>query len=173
MHPLALWWLVTAVAMPTSVAGLCASAFGAALPSAAVLEVVAASCVAELAQKTALHPLDSLKVRMQYDNTQRRLAKKGGVGIVGPRLLGAEVREAWSIATRGPRPVAALYRGLGPSLLGAVRRPRVRERAVHRWARLRSSPELLHQVTRGCCTGPCARCRSTWRCPSTRPSPRS
>jgi len=86
---------------------------GSSFLSAPSLEIITASCCAELAQKTALHPVDSLKVRMQYDPRRR-------AGNFGPRMVLAELRDAWAIVQAEPRPVTALYRGLGPSVIGAV-----------------------------------------------------
>ena len=109
-------------------------------PRPPVAEVFTGSVAAELATKSLLHPLDTLKTRLQYLVLPRRANTAQRLPIVGDVWLGVQVVIA---ATRSPHhslaepepvgqvgrgntvrkvgaAVRSLYRGIGPQLLGVV-----------------------------------------------------
>ena len=79
--------------------------------SAAAMEIVFASCCAEVVQKAALHPIDTMRARMQYSSDKRGSSRS---------LVWGDLREGWRIIASEQRPVRALYRGLAPSVIGSV-----------------------------------------------------
>ena len=78
--------------------------------SSAAMEVVFASCCAEIVQKAALHPVDTLRARMQYNNSARS----------SKALVWGDMKEGFRIIASEQRPVRALYRGLAPSVVGSI-----------------------------------------------------
>eukprot|EP00614_Pseudopedinella_elastica_P024768 CAMPEP_0172645574 /NCGR_PEP_ID=MMETSP1068-20121228/239800_1 /TAXON_ID=35684 /ORGANISM="Pseudopedinella elastica, Strain CCMP716" /LENGTH=297 /DNA_ID=CAMNT_0013459811 /DNA_START=150 /DNA_END=1043 /DNA_ORIENTATION=+ len=74
-------------------------------------EIIFASCCAEVVQKSVLHPIDSLKTRMQYNAKKR---PSGGGVVLG------DLKDAWRIVQMEKQPVRSLYRGLVPSVVGSV-----------------------------------------------------
>lgn len=106
------------------------------LSKADTTEVFFGSVAAELTTKTIVHPLDTLKTRLQYLVLPPRARTSQKLPIVGDVQLGLEILAA---ATRRPQhsiseplslPVPrhkrvlngmrSLYRGLGPQLVGVV-----------------------------------------------------
>lgn len=84
------------------------------LVSNGVRDIFLASLIADWARKAALHPVDTLTARLQYDRTK---AAPGTVASRVPFMNDAKL--ALGIVSR-PGAARELYRGLGTSLIGAV-----------------------------------------------------
>lgn len=84
------------------------------LVSSGVRDIFLASLLADWARKAALHPVDTLTARLQYDRTK---ASPGTVASRVPFMNDAKL--AFGIVSR-PGAASELYRGLGTSLMGAV-----------------------------------------------------
>ena len=80
--------------------------------SDAVRDIFIASILADVSRKAALHPIDSLTTRLQYDRGSDD-RKKARVPLI------SDVQSICNIV-RSPGGAASLYRGFGTSLVGAV-----------------------------------------------------
>ena len=77
------------------------------------LEIVFASCCAEVVQKAALHPVDTLRARMQYSYERRNSGPNRSVVF-------NDFRDGFKIIASEKYPLRSLYRGLAPSVIGAI-----------------------------------------------------
>lgn len=107
-------------------------------PKPVAAEVFAGSVAAELASKVSIHPLDTLKTRLQYLVLPRSSSTNKKLPLVGDVRVGMQILAA---ATRSPHhsmtepasyhphvpthrlvqnAVRSLYRGVGPQMVGVV-----------------------------------------------------
>ena len=81
--------------------------------TASVRDIFVASLLADWARKAALHPVDSLAVRLQYDRSRSTSRAASRLPLLN------DARAVAGIVS-SPGAVQTLYRGLSTSLIGAV-----------------------------------------------------
>ena len=84
-----------------------------ALASLAVKDIFFASLCADLARKAALHPVDTMAVRLQYDRSRHASTAASRLPLVDDAKAVVGIISA-------PGAARTLYRGLSTSLIGAV-----------------------------------------------------